>query len=132
MCSCCTESLADVCCGFPNKNSRGTSKLCRFVSEMLFEIAGRIAEPQRANAGVFDSWSWTESNFHPDDVMDVTYTDPAYKPVYSLEDYPANVVDAGDSVDSRVIVSVYCATWQTITLPDALVVGTRHCNTYKH
>ena len=118
---------------FHTKNIRGTSTLCRFVSEMLFEIAGRIAEPQRANAGVFDSWSWTESNFHPDDVMDLTYTDPSYKPVYSLDDYPANVVDAGDSVDSRVIGTFIVIPSKNVRyLMGSLSIGTRHCNTYKH
>ena len=32
-----------------------------------------------------DSWSWTSSNFYPKDVMDLSYTDPLFHPIYSLQ-----------------------------------------------
>ena len=59
-------------------------------------LVGRIARPHRTNGGKFGSWSWTESNFHPDDVMDVSYTDPTYKPVYTLNGYAASTIDSGE------------------------------------
>ena len=58
-------------------------------------LTGRISNPQRAGAGAVGSWSWTESNFHPDDVMDSSYTDPSYKPVYTLEGFSPNMVNTG-------------------------------------
>jgi hypothetical protein len=30
------------------------------------------------------SWSWVYSNFHPDDPLDFSYTDPTHRPVYGL------------------------------------------------
>ena len=74
-----------------------------FVLLILY-LLGRIAVPHRTNAGKFGSWSWTESNFHSDDVMDSTYTDPSYKPAYTLEGYSAKVIDTGKCAQYVVIV----------------------------
>ena len=30
------------------------------------------------------SWSWVNSNFHPDDPLDFSYTDPSHRAVYGL------------------------------------------------
>ena len=51
----------------------------------FFDIVfpGRITAGQN-NSGLRGSWSWNSSNFHGDDVMDSSYTDPDYAPVYSL------------------------------------------------
>ena len=63
-------------------------------------LTGRIAVPHRADAGKFGSWSWTESNFHPDDVMDSSYNDPSYKPAYTLDGYSANIIETGEYIDT--------------------------------
>ena len=39
----------------------------------------------RDGGGHAGSWSWSESNFHKDDVPDITYTDPTFTPAYTLE-----------------------------------------------
>ena len=36
-------------------------------------------------SGTRDSWSWNSSNFYQEDIMDLTYTDPSYVPIYSLD-----------------------------------------------
>ena len=70
-------------------------------------LTGRITEPGRADAGKLGSWSWTESNFHPDDQMDLSYTDPNYKPVYSLDGYSADIIASGECIHSAAIVGVH-------------------------
>ena len=49
----------------------------------------------RAGAGIENSWSWTESNFHPDDAVGNSYTDPMYTPSYSLDGYSDEDIYAG-------------------------------------
>ena len=56
---------------------------------------GRIDPMVRVDAGVAGSWSWTESNFHPQDKVDITYTDPNFKPQYSLEGFTKSQIYAG-------------------------------------
>ena len=46
--------------------------------------SGRITAAQN-NSGLKGTWSWNSSNFHGDDVMDSSYTDPDFVPVYSLD-----------------------------------------------
>lgn len=45
---------------------------------------GRITPMLRQGAGVKDSWSWTKSNFHPNDLVDISYTNPTFTPSYSI------------------------------------------------
>ena len=40
------------------------------------------------NAGTFASWSWEQTNFHADDTVDITYTDPDFVPVYTTDAIP--------------------------------------------
>ncbi|XP_072022586.1 uncharacterized protein [Amphiura filiformis] len=40
------------------------------------------------NPGIQGSWSWNQSNFHVNDTMDKSYTDPHYVPIYSLDHIP--------------------------------------------
>ena len=49
----------------------------------------------RNEGGLFGSWSWTDTNFHKDDVPDKSYTDPDFTPAYSLEGVPAHRVSQG-------------------------------------
>ena len=39
-------------------------------------------------AGVQGSWLWDETNFHVDDVVDITYTDPYFVPSYTTPSIP--------------------------------------------
>ncbi len=45
---------------------------------------GRITAVHN-NSGLRGTWSWNSSNFHNDDVMDSSYNDPNYVPMYSLD-----------------------------------------------
>jgi hypothetical protein len=47
-------------------------------------FTGRISTTHNGS-GLYDSWSWISSNFHIDDVMDSSYTDPSYVPIYGLD-----------------------------------------------
>ena len=47
-------------------------------------FSGRINAAQK-NSGLKGTWSWNSSNFHGDDVMDSSYTDPDFVPMYSLD-----------------------------------------------
>ncbi|XP_035690048.1 tenascin-like [Branchiostoma floridae] len=49
-----------------------------------------FAETWRINqthygSGLMGSWSWNSSNFHPDDVMDPAYSDPAHRPSVGID-----------------------------------------------
>ena len=50
----------------------------------FFHLKGRITDCHDGS-GTKDSWSWNSSNFYHDDIMDITYTDPTYIPMYSLD-----------------------------------------------
>lgn len=54
-----------------------------FKYEIIFS-PGRISGAQN-NSGLRGTWSWNSSNFHSDDVMDSSYTDPDFVPMYSLD-----------------------------------------------
>ncbi|XP_031566547.1 SCO-spondin-like isoform X2 [Actinia tenebrosa] len=43
-------------------------------------------------SGLYDSWSWNSSNFHADDVMDSTYTDPSHVPMYGLSNVSSDLL----------------------------------------
>lgn len=47
-------------------------------------ILGRITASHNSS-GLRGTWSWNSSNFHTDDVMDSSYNDPNYIPMYSLD-----------------------------------------------
>ena len=73
----------------------------------MLSLAGRISR-QRTDGGTYGSWSWTESNFHQQDVMDVSYTDTSYKPVYTLDGYSSNTINTGTNI-KRVVESMFNA-----------------------
>jgi len=47
-------------------------------------FSGRITTVHN-DSGLRGTWSWNSSNFHSDDVMDSSYNDPNFVPVYSLD-----------------------------------------------
>ena len=49
----------------------------------------------RENGGLYGSWSWSDTNFHKGDVPDLSYTDPMFKPQYSLENVPEKTLAQG-------------------------------------
>ena len=67
-------------------------KHCVLISITHSYCLGRIKECQ-IGSGSFDSWSWNSSNFYHEDVMDLTYTDPSYLPVYSLDGIPKSLLE---------------------------------------
>lgn len=60
-------------------------------------FSGQIPELIRDGAGVPNSWSWTESNFHPDDPLDTRYTDPTFTPDYTLKEFADDQIYEGKS-----------------------------------
>ena len=64
--------------------------LC-FSKTSLFYNPGRITAVHN-DSGLQGTWSWNSSNFHSDDVMDSSYNDPSYVPVYSLDGIDAVIV----------------------------------------
>ena len=43
---------------------------------------------ETSTAGVQGSWLWDETNFHVDDIVDITYTDPDFVPSYTTPSIP--------------------------------------------
>ena len=64
-------------------------KLIGHLLWVLFVIMylGRIDSLHRVGGGQQGNWSWTKSNFHPDDQVDITYTDPDFVPSYTLDGF---------------------------------------------
>ncbi|XP_035672261.1 protein eyes shut-like [Branchiostoma floridae] len=52
-----------------------------------FAESWRITSSHDAG-GLYGSWSWNSSNFHASDVMDISYTDPTFVPIYSTDGLP--------------------------------------------
>ena len=50
----------------------------------------------RDGGGLAGSWSWSESNFHKDDVPDITYTDPMFTPAYTLDGVSPHMIYQGN------------------------------------
>ena len=61
----------------------------------IFLLSGRIEPMVRIGAGLENSWSWNESNFHPDDPLDITYTDPDFVPSYTLSGFSQATIYEG-------------------------------------
>ena len=57
-------------------------------------LSGRITAVHN-DSGLSGTWSWNSSNFHSDDVMDSSYNDPNYVPVYSLDGISDAIVEVG-------------------------------------
>ncbi|XP_035690544.1 uncharacterized protein LOC118425664 [Branchiostoma floridae] len=56
----------------------------------VYNDSSVFAETWRINnthhgSGLIGSWSWNSSNFHPDDVMDSAYSDPAHRPSVGID-----------------------------------------------
>ncbi|CAD5122347.1 DgyrCDS10784 [Dimorphilus gyrociliatus] len=52
-----------------------------------FGNSWRMNNVKRSDGGLSKSWSDYKSNFHKDDLMDQSYTDPNFKPIYSLDQF---------------------------------------------
>ncbi|XP_035690546.1 uncharacterized protein LOC118425665 isoform X2 [Branchiostoma floridae] len=50
----------------------------------VFAETWRISKTHYGS-GLMGSWSWNSSNFHPDDVMDSAYSDPAHRPSVGID-----------------------------------------------
>ncbi|XP_078598874.1 uncharacterized protein LOC144874520 [Branchiostoma floridae x Branchiostoma japonicum] len=50
----------------------------------VFAETWRISNTHHGS-GLMGSWSWNSSNFHPDDVMDPAYSDPAHRPSVGID-----------------------------------------------
>ena len=55
-------------------------------------LSGRITAVHN-DSGLRGTWSWNSSNFDSDDVMDSSYNDPNYVPVYSLDGISDSIVE---------------------------------------
>lgn len=81
-----TEGL----CGFMDNNE--TNDLMGpdgvlYQDPVQFAESWRITD-RHGNTGVRDSWSWNSSNFYHEDIMDLSYTDLLFRPIYSLHGIP--------------------------------------------
>ncbi|XP_072043066.1 uncharacterized protein [Amphiura filiformis] len=68
-----------------------------YTDPVDFAESWRIASSQQ-NSGMYGNWSWEHSNFHVDDLLDMSYTDPNHDPVYTTDDLPAEDVALANSV----------------------------------
>ena len=58
-------------------------------------MTGRITQMTRQGAGLKGSWSWTESNFHQDDDVDSSYTNPSFTPSYTISGFTKAQIKMG-------------------------------------
>ena len=52
----------------------------------------------RLGAGLKGSWSWTDSNFHQDDIVDSSYDDPTFTPSYNISGFTVGQIEMGLSI----------------------------------
>ncbi|XP_022808830.1 mucin-like protein [Stylophora pistillata] len=98
-----TEGL----CGFMDNNATND-----YIGPdgTLYDNAVKFAESWRITdchdgSGTRDSWSWNSSNFYHDDIMDITYTDPSYIPMYSLDGISQSVLQIATSMCNSLNIS---------------------------
>ena len=60
-------------------------------------LSGKIDKSVTNNAGTIGSWSWDASNFHKDDVFDLSYYDPTYLPSYDISGFTEQELQIGNS-----------------------------------
>jgi hypothetical protein len=78
--------LTEGLCGFMDDdvdNDLVTSGGDLTSNTTLFAESWRV-DRSVANKGD-GSWSWLYSNFHPDDLLDSSYSDPNHRPIYGIE-----------------------------------------------
>ncbi|CAD5123388.1 DgyrCDS11742 [Dimorphilus gyrociliatus] len=83
-------------CGFMNDNENDDFKgpyEQLYSDARAFAKSWKIKFPTRLNGGTAGSWSWTESNFHKDDSMDLSYFDPSHQPVYALQNFSKDDIE---------------------------------------
>ncbi|KAJ7370756.1 hypothetical protein OS493_030186 [Desmophyllum pertusum] len=78
-----TEGLCGVMDNDPSNDLKGPDGE-RYNDTVQFADSWRITAVHN-NSGLQGTWSWNSSNFHSDDVMDLSYNDPNYVPMYSLD-----------------------------------------------
>ena len=66
--------------------------MCDFTTVRLFVLQGRI-NATFSGSGLNGTWSWNHSNFHREDKLDVSYTDPNFIPLYSVTAVDMQVVE---------------------------------------
>lgn len=88
-------------CGFFNDNDSDDfiGPDGKFYSSPVdFVESWRITKTIRNGAGVKNSWSGSESNFHPLDSIDKSYIDPTHVPIYSLRGFTASQIKNAEEV----------------------------------
>ncbi|XP_078343101.1 uncharacterized protein LOC144628871 isoform X1 [Oculina patagonica] len=78
-----TEGLCGVMDNDPSNDLKGPDGE-QYDDPIQFADSWRITAVHN-NSGLQGTWSWNSSNFHSDDVMDSSYNDPNFVPVYSLD-----------------------------------------------
>ena len=63
-----------------------------FTTVTLFVFQGRISVTF-SGSGLNGTWSWNHSNFHKNDALDVSYTDPNFIPLYSITAVNTEVIE---------------------------------------
>lgn len=64
-----------------------------FSSHIDFVESWRLNDTVRFNGSLKNTWSWNFSNFHIDDKFDFSYSNPEHNPVYSISDFPKEIVE---------------------------------------
>ncbi|XP_068732633.1 uncharacterized protein [Montipora capricornis] len=78
-----TEGLCGVMDDDQSNDLMGPNKKL-YDDPIKFADSWRIST-SHSNSSLRGTWSWNASNFHRDDVMDFSYTNPDFVPMYSLE-----------------------------------------------
>ncbi|EDO27135.1 predicted protein [Nematostella vectensis] len=73
----------------------------RFTDAVQFAESWQIKERSTNDSSLYGSWSWSSSNFHPDDKMDRAYTDPFHRPRYGLEGIPQVLIQKANTICAK-------------------------------
>ncbi|XP_065830968.1 uncharacterized protein [Oscarella lobularis] len=81
-----TEGLCGLMDGNVTNDLVGSDGVTYAPAKVLdFAKSWKIAK-SFDGSGLNGTWSWNHSNFHKDDTMDSSYTDPKFVPLYSIND----------------------------------------------
>ncbi|CAD5126545.1 unnamed protein product [Dimorphilus gyrociliatus] len=94
-----TTGLCGLMNDYENDDFKGPNGQ-EFSSHIDFVESWRMMNTTRNNGGLFNSWSFTLSNFHKDDPMDSSYTNTTHKPIYNLESVPQSKIDLASQLCS--------------------------------
>ena len=75
------------------------------IGSFIFWL-GRITDCHNGS-GTRYSWSWNSSNFYHEDTMDLSYTDPSFRPIYSLQGISQSVLEVTIEMKQKTLFNYY-------------------------